>query len=112
MIEEILTDAGVAFRRTRFTRLPEKTYAVYSDDVETEGADGVPSADGLPGVRAHNVTVELYSTAPDGKAEAAVEEQLDLRGIPWEKEDRYWLSDINRYQVVYDFTYYDKRRIG
>jgi hypothetical protein len=52
--------------------------------------------------------VELYEPHPDDEAEQAIESALDARGIPWTKEDREWLQDVQRYQVIYSFTYITK----
>lgn len=104
MIKNILTAAGVQFKRTRFPQPPKDTYAVYFDDVETDGPDGINA------ILRHDVTVELYEPKPDDAAEAAIEAQLDAAGLTWTKQDRYWLQDVQRYQVIYEFTYIEKRR--
>lgn len=105
VIDDILTAAGVQYRRARFPRPPAGTYAVYLDDISSDGADDVVC------LYTHEATVELYEPAPDDAAELAIEAQLISRGIPWTKQDRYWLQDEQMYQVAYDFTYYEKRRI-
>lgn len=112
MIKEILTAAGVLHRHGRFLRLPTKTCAIYFDNLEVEGADPVSfdNAGELPRIYHHDVTIELYEPEPDDEAEAAIEAELEARGIPWTKEDRYWLSDSQRYQVLYEFSYTNKRR--
>ena len=112
MIKEILTAAGVEHAHGRFLRMPDGTHAVYFDDVEVTGPDRVGSASmaGLHRIYDHNVTVELYEPAPDDQAEQAIEAELDARGIPWTKQDRYWLKDLQRYQVVYEFSYTSKTR--
>lgn len=99
MITELLTETGIRFRHSRFLTPPAETYAVWDDDVETDGADGEPS-----GIFTHNYTVEIYEPAPDDAAESAMESALDARGIHYRKEDRYWLQDPQRYQVVYEFS--------
>ena len=99
MIDEILTAAGLNHKETRFVRLPEGTHAVWFDDVTTDGPDGYNR------IYTHDVTVELYEPKPDPTAEAALEAELDARGLPWTKQARYWLDDVQRYQVVYEFTY-------
>ena len=108
MIKNILTAAGFieneTFRRSRFLQPPAGTYAVYMDDVETDGPDG------LNRIKTHNYTVELYEPTPDDAAEAAIEAALDSAGMRWTKQDRYWLQDEQLYQVVYDFIYIEKRR--
>ena len=112
MIKEILTAAGVKHRQARFPKPPAETYAVYFDDIDTDGADPVtPSTKaGLPRIYQHTTRVEVYEPNPDDKTEAAIEAELDARGIPWSKEDRYWLQEVQRYQVLYEFEITTKRR--
>ena len=105
MINEILTAAGLPYRRARFPKPPATTYAVYLDDVTTDGPDGYPR------VLQHDISVELYEAAPDDAAEAAIETALMTTGLQWTKQDRYWLQTEQRYQVIYEFTYFEKRRI-
>lgn len=105
MIKDILTAAGVNFPQGRFLRMPEGTHAVYFDDVTSTGADRGANASGLPRIFAHDVTVELYEQMPDDTAEAAIEKELNARSVEWTKQDRYWLKDLQRYQVVYEFSY-------
>lgn len=113
MIKDILAAVGVEgreYRRARFTRPPEGHYAVYRDDIDVEAPDQVtpPTQAGLPRIYHHTVTVELYESRPDDEVETAIEAALDARGIPWAKEDRYWLQDVQRYQVIYEFSYITK----
>lgn len=112
MIKDILTAAGVPHRQSRFPKPPAETYAVYFDDVEVDAADPVTPATqaGLPRIYHHDVRVEIYEPKPDDTTEAAIEAELDARGLPWSKEDRYWLQDVQRYQVLYEFSYTSKRR--
>ena len=109
MIKDILTAAGVEFAQARFITMPKGTHAVYFDDVETETADPVASV-GTPRIYHHTGTIELYEPAPDDAAEAAIETELDARGLPWSKQDRYWLKDLQRYQVVYEIEYTSKTK--
>lgn len=110
MIENILTAAGVKHRQGRFPQPPAGTYAVYFDNVETDGADpvGVPVGVKLPRIYRHSYRVELYEPKPDPISEAAVEAALTVWGLTWTKEDRYWLQDVQRYQVLYTFEYTNK----
>ena len=105
MINEILTATGLPFRKTRFTKPPKGTYAVYMDDVENDGPDGINA------IRTHDYTVELYSPTPDDEAEEKLESILDERGVRWSKQDRTWIQSEQLYQTVYDFQYIEKRRI-
>lgn len=105
MVDIILTAASVPHRRSRFPSPPAGTYAVYTDDVETNGPDVAPWM-----VATHNVTIELYEATPDDAKEAAVEAAINAQGLPWTKQDRYWLQDEQRYQVIYEFSYIEKRR--
>lgn len=110
MIHEILTAAGVLHRRARFPKPPASTYAVYFDGMDVDAADRVAPVTGveLPRIYHHDVRVEVYEPSPDDKTEAAIEAELDARGLSWSKEDRYWLQDVQRYQVIYEFSYTSK----
>lgn len=109
MIKKILTAAGVLYRRARFMKPPAGTYAVYLDDVETDGPDVLTP--GAPITERHACTVEVYEPAPDDAAETAIEAAITAAGLHYTKQDRYWLQDVQRYQVVYEFEYFAKRRI-
>lgn len=106
MINSILTAAGVPHHESRFPAPQPDTFAVYMDDVEAGGADGRNI------LHTHGYTVELYARtiAAAAAAEDALEAELATRGIPWTKQAKYWLDDVQRYQTVYDFTTYEKRR--
>lgn len=104
MIKNILTAAGIEFRQTRFPSPPAGTYAVYMDDVSTDGPDYINS------IYTHDYTIEVYEPTPDDAAEQAIEAALNAAGLRWTKQDRYWLQSEQRYQVIYEFTYIEKRR--
>lgn len=112
MVNEILSAVGMKFAKGRFINKPAENYAVYFDDVEVTGPDRVtsPFQEKVPRIYKHDVTVEVYEPTPDDEIELAIESELNARGIPWTKQDRYWLPDTQRYQVIYEFTYHDKRR--
>lgn len=112
MIKEILKAAGVLLPEDdgRFLRLPDQTHAAILDDIDVDGADPVPDASGLTRIYRHNVSVEVYEPVPDDACEVAIEAGLNARGIHWSKQARYWLQDVQRYQVIYEFTYTEKRR--
>lgn len=106
-IPDTLSAAGIAnHRRGRFLAPPSGTYAVWFDHIDTDGPDGMP-----PCIFHHDVTIELYESAPDDIAEAALEAQLSAQGRHWVKQDRYWLSNEQRYQVIYTFAYTETRRM-
>ena len=106
MVSDILTEAGFienkTFKETRFIKPPKTTYAVYLTDMTRYGADGVNL------ISEYNDTIEVYSYAPDPEAERRVEDALDVRGIPYEKESRYWLQEEQLYQTIYTYTYIKK----
>ena len=103
MIKTILDAARVPFRESRFIKPPAGTYAVYMDDMETDGPDGMNR------IFTHNITLEVYEAKPDDKAEAAIEDALDAQGLHYTKQSRYWLQTEQRYQVIYEFSYIIKK---
>lgn len=110
MIDNILTASGIPYRRGRFLNPPKETYAVFFDNVETDGPDPVVMT-GRPQIARHDVMVELYEPSPDPEAEAALEAALNAQGLDYTKQDLIWLQNVQRYQVIYEFTFNDKRRI-
>ena len=105
MVNKILTASGVPYRRGRFTATKATpTYAVYTDDISTDGPDG------HPWLRLHDITVELYEDRPDDAAESAIEAAISAAGLQWTKQDRYWLQSEQQYQVIYEFYYIEKVR--
>lgn len=107
MIDTILTASGIPYRQGRFLNPPAETYGIYFDNLTVDGPDPLP---GVPQTVRHDVMVELYEPQPDPDAEAALEAEFRARGLPWTKEDRYWLQNVQRYQVVYEFNYNEKVR--
>ena len=107
MIDEILTGAGFVknktYRETFFIRPPKETYAVYNDTYNRRGPDGFNA------VKEHDVTIELYEYAPDKDAEARIEAKLDAMALEYDKQERYYLQEEQLYQVIYDFTYIEKK---
>ena len=108
MIKTVLAAAGIPAKQSRYKDPPGSTYAVYFDDVDTlNGPDPVP---GAPLLVNHSATIELYEPIPDDASEAAMEKALNAQGIPWTKQSRYWLQNVQRYQVIYEFEFTEKRR--
>lgn len=110
MIKDILSASGLPYRRGRYPKPPAGTYAVYTDDMSTDAADPVPLLPGerIPYTAAHEATIELYEDGPDDQAEKRLEAEILGRGLSFEKTDRQWLQDVQRYAVFYDLTYYTK----
>lgn len=106
MVAEILKAAGIKERGSRFVKPPEGVYAVWFDDIDTDGADGQP-----PRIFTHNCTIELYSPKRFSSAEEfALQTELSKRGLHWRRQDAYWLETEQMYQVIYEFSYTEKRR--
>lgn len=105
MVNEILTAAALPGRCSRFVAPPPGSYVTWSDDIETDGPDGMP-----PRIFRHNVTLELYAPKPDPVAEAALEDAMTVRGLHWSKQERYWIASEQMYQTLYEFFYIEKRR--
>ena len=108
MIKQILAAAGIPAKESRYINPPGSTYAVYFDDTDTLGGpDPVP---GAPLLVSHSATVELYEPTKDDASEAALESALIAQGLHWTKQARYWLQNVQRYQVVYEFDFTETRR--
>lgn len=104
MVDTILKPTGLPYRETRFVKPPAGTYVIYMDDVETDGPDGQAR------ILTHSITLEVYEQRPDDAAEKAIEDALTAAGLQWRKQARYWLQTEQRYQVIYEFEYIEKRR--
>lgn len=102
MVNTILDATGLPYKESRFLKPPTTTYAVFMDAIERRGGDNINL------ISLHDVTIELYEYYPDPEAEKKLEDQLDLLGIEYTKESRYWLQTEQLYQVVYNFSYYEK----
>lgn len=104
MIKEILTAAAIPSQAARFPD-PPALHAVYFDSIETDGPDT-----GAPLSISHDCTVELYapSTKAGNEALHRLQAELDSRGIRYTTQGWYWLSAIQRYQEVIEFTHIEK----
>ena len=107
MVHKILTGAGFVlnrtYRETRFLKPPKSTYAVYNDTQSVRGPDNINA------IVSHEVNIELYEYAPDSAAEATIEAQLDGAGLEYIKQSRYWLTEEQLYQVIYEFNFTEKK---
>lgn len=108
MVDDILKSAGfvknITYRETQFLKPPSETYVVYTDTYERRGGDFVNL------VKEHEVSLELYEYSPDPEKEAAIEEQLDRLGLKYTKQPRYRIETEQLYQIIYDFTYFEKMK--
>ena len=105
MIPKILAAAGVKERGSRFTKPPAGTYAVWFDDVETDGPDDMP-----PRIFKHSGRIELYEPKKDPAAVTALEAALTASNLKWTKIDRVWITAEQMYETIYYFEYTEKRR--
>lgn len=105
MVSELLTKAGVKHRKNRFVKPPAVTYALWMDDITADGPDCAPTS-----IFTHDITIEVYEYEPDDAVEAAIEDVLNEAGLHWTKQDRYWIEVEQLYQVIYEFSYIEKRR--
>jgi hypothetical protein len=105
MVNEILAAVGIPERGSRFAKPPAGIYAVWFDDIDTDGPDGMP-----PRIFTHNVSMELYEPKKDDAKRAALEAEMTGRGLKWTRQDRLWLHSEQMYQTIYEFTYIEKRR--
>lgn len=114
MIKEILDAAGISERGSRFTKPPAGIYAVWFDDIDKDGPDPLPPGafkyGTPPAVIKHTARLEVYEPRKDAAAIAALEAQLDARGIIYTKQDRLWIASEQMYQTIYEFTNIKKRR--
>lgn len=114
MVKEILAAAGIKERGSRFAKPPAGTYAVWFDDIDTDGPDSLPPGAfkyGMPPAAIkHSVSLEVYEPKKDDAALAALEAQLAARGLQYTKQDRLWIQTEQMYQTIYEFTYIEKRR--
>ena len=106
MVNEILAAAGIQQRGSRFAKPPAGTYAVWFDDLDTDGPDGMP-----PCIFTNSVSIELYEPKKDPAAVQALEREMSARGLHWTKQDRVWIKAEQLYQTVYEFTHIEKRRV-
>lgn len=105
MIKTILQAATVPGWEGWTNSPPAGNYVLYFDDVTLDGPDAHPEW-----VKRHDATLELYEPMADPAAEAALEAAITAQGLQWTKQARYWLKDLKRYQVIYEFTFIEKVR--
>lgn len=103
MVDKILNGVGIPYTETRFKVPPKSdTFAVYLDEVEVRGGDGVNL------IKEHSTSIELYESFKDPETESKIEANFDALGVEYTKEPRYWIEDEQLYQVIYEFNYISK----
>ena len=103
MVDKILNGVGIPYTETRF-KVPPKcdTFAVYLDEVEGRGGDGVNL------IEEHSISLEVYESYKDPETESKIEANFNALGVEYTKEPRYWIEDEQLYQVIYEFKYISK----
>lgn len=109
MVNKIMDASGLPYKVARFPDPPAETHAIILDNVTKEGPDPVARS-GMPCILTHGIMVELYAPVIDHDAEERLEAAIDAEGLEYTKQGWYWLSNIQRYQNIYEFTYTEKRR--
>lgn len=102
MVHDILKDTGIPYKETRFNSAPSTTYLIFTDSIVRQGADNKNL------LYYHHVFIELYSNSIDFESEKKLERQLDTYAIQYNKSERVWFNDEQKYQIIYDFNYLEK----
>lgn len=105
MVDNIFKDTNIPYKETRFIKAPSTTYAIYTDSINRRGGDTKNF------LVDHRIFIELYSSSLDHESEEKLETNLDAYVMNYNKSERVWLNDEKKYQVIYDFSYTEKRRI-
>lgn len=107
MVNRILTGAGFienqTYKETRFLKPPNVTFAVYNDSKTSRGSDDTNF------LIDHEVNIEVYEYTPDPGIEKKIEAELDSLGLEWIKQSRYWIAEEQLYQIIYEFSYVEKK---
>lgn len=103
MVVDILEKTSIPFKETRFNKAPSTTYAIYTDSITRRGGDTKNL------LVDHRIFIELYSTTIDLDSEKKLEDELDARCLNYDKSERVWFEDEQKYQVIYDFNYTERR---
>lgn len=105
MVDNIFKGTNIPYKETRFNKAPSTTYAIYTDSINRRGGDTKNF------LVDHRIFIELYSSSLDLESEEKLETNLDAYVMNYNKSERVWLKDEQKYQVIYDFSYTEKRRI-
>lgn len=102
MVSEILKGLEIPYKEVRFNKTPNTSYAVFTDSKKVYGADKRLF------LIKHHVFIELYSYSIDFENEGKLEKKFAEFSIDYDKSERVWLDDEQRYQVIYDFEYVER----
>lgn len=105
LVDDILSAAGVPYRKTRFTKPQTGDYIVYNDSITTDGGDRELL------LYRHSISAELYTAKQSADAEELLENAFASYGVHFDKQEAIWLQEEQRYQVVYEFEYIEKRSV-
>ena len=94
------------YRETKFKTPPKEDYCVWNDSKNTYGADNKNL------VVEHNISIELYEYSPNDDLEESIEARFDDLAIFYDKQERYWLDSEKLFQIVYEFTYLEKKGVN
>lgn len=102
IIKEIFDESSIQYKETKFNKPPQGTYAIFTDNVQRNGADLRNFT------KEHHTFIELYSHNVDEESEIKLETAIDNQNLKYYKSERVYLDDLSLYQVIYDFEYITK----
>lgn len=78
------------------------TYCAWGDEIEAYGSDAGNE------VLKHSIRLEVYEHTPDPDAHRRLQRVLNEAAIPWSKEMRVWMQDVQVYFTVYSYAYTER----
>ena len=103
---KLILEGLCSYKETKFKNPPKEDYCVWNDSKSVYGADRKNL------IEEHNISIELYEYSPNDSLEEQIEARFDSLGIPYDKQERYWLDDEKLYQIVYEFSYLQKKGVN
>lgn len=100
---DLILNGIVQYKPVRFLQPPKDTYAVFFDDVVFRGADD------LIGIEEHSLRIEVYASVIDKNIESNIEQKLIELSLEFDKGERIWLNEVERYMTPYYIDYTKKR---
>ena len=101
-IKFLLESTGLPVRENRYLGVMPLPCIIYSDDIETGGADL------LNNVITHNIGVELYSEKIDRTNEERIEKLLDAMPIKYTRT-RDWIESEKFFLCQYAFIIIERK---